>query len=81
VEDRPLGSTCTGHSTELPAACHRNGHPLSHSLTVSCHAGVLQSSVWLLFLSLLQTVGNGYCVLSGEPRQCFLFARKFHPSA
>ncbi|CAI5948804.1 unnamed protein product, partial [Closterium sp. NIES-64] len=25
-------------------------------------------------------VGNGHCVLGGEPRNCFLFARKFHPS-
>ncbi|CAI7782056.1 unnamed protein product [Closterium sp. NIES-53] len=25
-------------------------------------------------------VGNGHCVLAGEPRNCFLFARKFHPS-
>ncbi|CAI6010358.1 unnamed protein product [Closterium sp. NIES-65] len=27
-----------------------------------------------------QAVGNGHCVLGGEPRNCFLFARKFHPS-
>ncbi|CAI5482635.1 unnamed protein product [Closterium sp. Yama58-4] len=25
-------------------------------------------------------VANGHCVLAGEPRNCFLFARKFHPS-
>ncbi|GJP57008.1 hypothetical protein CLOM_g16049 [Closterium sp. NIES-68] len=26
-------------------------------------------------------VANGHCVVQGEPRNCFLFARKFHPSA
>lgn len=27
------------------------------------------------------TPENGYCVVYGKPRQCFLFARKFHASA
>eukprot|EP00475_Leptophrys_vorax_P006554 TRINITY_DN14068_c0_g1_i1.p1 TRINITY_DN14068_c0_g1~~TRINITY_DN14068_c0_g1_i1.p1 ORF type:complete len:453 (-),score=7.86 TRINITY_DN14068_c0_g1_i1:140-1498(-) len=28
-----------------------------------------------------KTVENGYCVVDGVPRQCFIFARKFAPSA